>query len=280
MVVSGLEGCAVYLDDVVIFSDTWEEHLARINSLFVRLSDARLTVNLAKCEFAKAIVVYLVKVVGQGKVCAVQAKVSAVEEYPVPTTKKELQRFLGLVGYYRSFCKNFSTVVAPLTDLLKGNTQFIWSSKCQKAFENIKSVLCSSPVLAAPLMDRPFELQVDESDVGAGAVLLQKDMNGVERPVSFYSKKFNAFQLNYSVIEEETLALIWALQHFGVYVGSSVPLVVYTDHNPLTFLHSVHCPNRRLMRWMLYLQSYCLDIRHIKGSENVVADALSRVHGS
>ncbi len=125
LVVSGLEGCAVYLDDVVIYSNTWEEHLSRIKHLFARKSDARLTVNLAKCEFAKATVTYLGKVVGQGNVCAVQAKVSATEEYPVPTTKKELQRFLGLVGYYRSFCKNFSTVVAPLTDLPKGKAYLV-----------------------------------------------------------------------------------------------------------------------------------------------------------
>lgn len=113
---------------------------------------------------------------------------------------------------------------------------------------------------------------VEMSDVGAGAVLLQKDTNGVGQPVSFYSK------LKYSVIEKETLALIWALQH--LYVGSSVPLAVCTDHNPLTFLYSIHCPNRRLMRRMGYLQSFCLDIRHIKGSENVVANALSRIHRS
>lgn len=276
MVLSGLEGCAVYLDDVVIYSDTWEEHLARIKKLFDRLSNARLTINLAKCEFAKATVIYLGKVVGQGKVCAVQAKVSAIHKYPVPTTKKELQRFLGLVGYYCSFCRNFSTVVAPLSDLLKGTACFVWSASCQQAFENVKSVLCSSPVLAAPCMDQPFKLHVDASDVGAGAVLLQSDSCGVDRPMSFYSKKFNSFELNYSVIKKETLALIWALQHFDVYVGLSVPLVVYTDHNPVTFLNTVHCPNRRLMRWMLYLQPYCLDIRHIKGSNNVVADALSR----
>lgn len=279
-VVSGLEGCAVYLDDVVIYSDTWEEHLARIKRLFDRLSEACLTVNLAKCDFAKATVTYLGKVVGQGTVCAVEAKVSAITKYPVPTTKKELQRFLGLVGYYRSFCKNFSTVVAPLTDLLKGKARYVWSDVCQQAFGNVKSVLSSPPVLAAPCMVRPFQLHVDASDVGTGAVLFQADGSGVDRPVSFYSKKFNSFQLNYSVIEKETLALIWALQHFDVYVGSSVPLVVYTDHNPITFLHSVCCPNRRLMRWMLYLQAYCLDIRHIKGSDNVVADALSRAPSS
>lgn len=114
-VVSGLEGCSVYLDDLVIYSDTWHAHLKRIRALFDRLSEARLTVNLAKCEFARATVTYLGRVVGQGHVAPVQAKVRAVEHFPRPTTKKELQRFLGLVGYYRSFCKNFSTVVFHMT---------------------------------------------------------------------------------------------------------------------------------------------------------------------
>ena len=94
--------------------------------------------------------------------------------------------------------------------------------------------------------------------------------------MSFFSRKFSSYQINYSVIEKESLALIWALQHFEVYVDSSVPILIYTDHNPITFLHSLPCPNRRLMCWFLFLQSYCLDIRHIKGSENIVADALSR----
>lgn len=110
MVVSGLEGRAVYLDDDVIYSNTWEEHLAHIKKLLDHRGDVRLTVNLAKCEFAKTTIICLGKVVGQGKVCAVQAKVSAIETYPVPPTKKELQCFFDLVRYYRSFCKNFSTV--------------------------------------------------------------------------------------------------------------------------------------------------------------------------
>ena len=137
--------------------------------------------------------------------------------------------------------------------------------------------MCSAPVLSAPRFDRPFALQVDASHVGVGAVLLQNDDLGFEKPVSFFSKKFNSYQLNYSTIEKEALALVWALKHFDVYVGSGVvPVVVYTDHNPLTFLNSLQCPNQRLIRWSLLLQSYWLDIRHIKGSDNVVADALSR----
>lgn len=233
------------------------------------------TLNLAKCDFAKATVTYLGKVVGQGKVRPISAKVSAVSEFPVPTTKKELMRFLGLVGYYRSFCRNFSSVVAPLTGLLKAKVKFIWSP-CQKAFEDVKSLLCSAPVLLAPSFNQPFKMQVDASHVGAGAVLLQADEQGIDHPISFFSKKFNSYQLNYSVIEKEALALILALQHLQVYIDSETCLTVYSDHNPLTFLNSLQNPNQRLMRWALFLQPYQLDIKHIKGTENVMADALCR----
>lgn len=275
-VVGGLEGCAVYLDDVVIYSDTWEDHLKRIRALFDRLVWARLTINLAKCEFAKAIVTYLGKVVGQGEVRPINAKVLAIQEFPIPSTKKELMRFLGMSGYYRGFCPDFASVVTPLTELLKTEVKYVWSPSCQQAFDEVKSLLSSAPVLAAPQLNLPFQLQVDASDVGAGTVLLQKGEDGVAKPVSYFSKKFKGYQRNYSVIEKEALALIWALQHFDVYVGSGSGLVVYTDHNPLTFLRSLQNPNQRLMRWALFLQPYHLDIRHIKGKDNVMADALSR----
>lgn len=275
LVVRGLDGCAVYLDDLVVFSDTWEDHVSRLRAVFVRLSEAGLTVNLAKCEFAKATVVYLGRVVGQGSVRPVRAQVEAIDSFPPPQTKKELMRFLGMVGYYRCFCPNFSSVVSPLTDLLKAGRKYVWSLLCQKAFERVKGLITNSPVLAAPQWDREFQLEVDASLVGAGAVLLQADRLGVNRPVCFFSRKFNRHQLNYSVIEKETLALIWALQHFQVYVGSG-PVVVFSDHNPLTFLSTLQAPSQRLVRWALFLQSYTLEIRHVRGTDNVVADALSR----
>lgn len=186
-------------------------------------------------------------------------------------------RFLGMIGYYRNFCCNFSTVVSPLTNLLKKSVKFDWSLECQQAFENAKLLLSSAPVLVAPKLDQPFQIQVDASQVGAGAVLLQRDKNGVDRPVCYFSRKFNQHQCNYSTIEKEALALIWALQNFDVYVGGGLhPVVIYSDHNPLTFLHSLKNANQRLMRWALFLQPYRLSIRHIKGVENVMADALSR----
>ena len=275
-VIGDMSGCAVYLDDVVVYSDSWEKHVERIEELFTRLAGARLTVNLAKCEFARATVTYLGRVVGQGEVRPVEAKVQAVEQFPVPVTKKELMRFLGLVGYYRCFCQNFSSVVAPLTNLLRKDAKFVWTPLCQQAFDQVKSLLCAAPVLAAPRVGQPFELYVDASHVGSGAVLAQRDNLGICRPVSYFSKKFNKHQVNYSVIEKETFALILALKHFDVYLSGSASIIVHTDHNPITFLSSLKCPNQRLIRWSLFLQSYNLDIRYIKGTENVVADALSR----
>lgn len=279
-VVSGLQGCAVYLDDVVVYSEEWSEHLDRIRALFSRLVDARLTVNLAKCEFAQATVAYLGKIVGQGQVKPVHAKVVAIDKFPVPTNKTELRRFLGMVGYYRSFCSNFSTVVAPLTNLLKDKVKFEWTVTSQTAFDNVKLLMTSAPVLMAPRFDQPFQMQVDASHVGAGAVLLQSDEQGVDRPTCYFSRKFNCHQLNYSTIEKETLALIWGLQQFDVYLaGGAVPITVYSDHNPLTFLHTLKSPSQRLMRWALFLQPYNLHIRHIRGVDNVMADALSRAPG-
>lgn len=203
-VVSGLSGCAVYLNNVVVCSDTWEQHLERVRALFLRLLEAKLTINLAKCEFAKATVFYLRREVGHGYVRPLKEKVRAIEGFPVPSTKKDLMRFLGMVGYYRGFCPNFSSVVAPLTNLLKASVPFVWSSGCQQAFNNVKLLLSSNPVLVAPQFDKPFMIQVDASQIGAGAVLLQTGLDGVDHPVCYFSRKFNSYQVNYSVIERDT----------------------------------------------------------------------------
>lgn len=277
-VLAGIPNCSAYLDDVVVYSRDWSEHLKSLRDVFQRFASASLTLNLTKCEFGQAKVTYLGKEVGHGQVRPVEAKVEAISEFPVPTTRRELRRFLGIAGYYRSFCRNFSSVVSPLTSLLSPSKSFVWDEKCQYAFESVKTLLSSSPVLAAPDLNRPFKLEVDASNVGAGAVLLQDDEQGIAHPVSYFSRKFNKNQLNYSVIEKETLALIFALQHFEVYVGCSVqPLIVFTDHSPLTFLSKLYNHNQRLTWWSLFLQSYNLDIRHKKGVENILADALSRV---
>lgn len=164
--------------------------------------------------------------------------------------------------YYRSFCRNFSTIVQPLTNLLSPNSVYVWSNKCQEAFDSIKTLLCRARGLAPPDIARPFKLEVDASAVGAGAILLQEDPSGDDHPVCYFSRKFNKYQLRYSTIEKETLALLLALQHFEVYVGSSsLPVVVYTDHNPLVFLSQMYNHNQRLMWWALIVQEYNLQIK-------------------
>ena len=187
-------------------------------------------------------------------------------------------RFLGMAGYYRRFCRKFSVIVEPLTNVLHKDKKFEWQEKCEVAFEKVKAMLMHKPVLCAPNFQKPFKLAVDASDVGAGAVLLQEDVNGVEHPVCYFSKKFEKGQKNYCTSEKELLALVLALQHFEIYVSAGgYPVTVYTDHNPLTFLHRLKNKNQRLLRWSVLLQQYTLDIQHIKGQENVIADALSRV---
>lgn len=269
--------CRAYLDDIVIYSSEWGEHMTTLREVFGRLLNASLTLNLAKCEFGKGTVLYLGQQVGRGQVCPADAKISAIRAFPEPKTRRELRRFLGMSGYYRRFCKNFSSVAAPLTSLTSPAKPFVWSNECKQSFESLKGIMCCTPVLKAPDFMLPFKLEVDASAVGAGAVLLQEDAHGIDHPVSYFSRKFNRHQLGYSTIEKEALALLFALQHFEVYLGSSEkPVQVFTDHNPLVFLSRMHNYNQRLMRWSLIVQDYNLNIVHKKGSENVLADALSR----
>ncbi|KAI2668043.1 Retrovirus-related Pol polyprotein from transposon 17.6 [Labeo rohita] len=280
-VLVGVINCEVYMDDVVVYSSSWEEHVKALEDVFSKLAAASLTLNAAKSEFGKAVVTYLGKQVDQGCVRPVVAKVEAILQFPTPSNKHELRRFLGMAGYYRGFCRNFSAVVSPLTDLLSSSRKFIWDSSCSLAFDAVKDLLCNAPVLSAPNFEKPFKLQVDASATGLGAVLLQEDEHDVDHPISYFSKKFMSYQRCYSTIEKEALALLLVFQHFNVYVGgSATPLFVYTDHNPLTFLAQMSNANQRLMRWLLIIQEYNLEVRHLRGSENVIADALSRANGA
>ena len=244
--VRDIDGCEGYIDDVVIFSDNWSDHIRQIERFFQIMREAKLTINLMKSEFGKATVKYLGHIVGQGQ----------------------------------NFCLNFSEIAAPLTNLLSKKVKFVWTDDCQLAFDKVKLLLQKSPVLKSPDYEKPFKLIIDSSDVGTGSVLVQEASDGLDHPVSYFSKKFLKYQKNYSVVEKETLGLVLALEHFDVYLGSTpFKIKVYTDHNPLTFLKTMKNKNQRLVRWSLALQEYNLDIQHIPGSENVVADALSRCIG-
>ncbi|XP_063586255.1 uncharacterized protein LOC134763618 [Penaeus indicus] len=274
---AGLEGVRCYLDDLVVWSSSWEDHLIRLRALFSTLAEANLTVNLMKSEFGHAHVIFLGHVVGQGQLAPVAAKIEAVQQYPTPSTRKSLMRFIGLAGYYRRFCKNFAQVSTPLTDLLSTKRTFKWSPECQTAFENLKNMLTNAPVLQAPDMNKPFSIHVDASDAGIGAVLLQPGPSEVLHPVCYMSFKYKPYQKSYATVEKEALGLIVALEKFKVYLLSTrYAIEIFTDHNPLRFIESVKFKNVRVLRWALELQPYNVKITHIKGKENIIADALSR----
>ena len=277
-VIADIENCEVYIDDIVIYSVDWQVHIKTIEKLFDRLSEANLTINLAKSEFGCAHLTYLGHVVGQGRVRPVHAKVEAVANFPTPEDKKQLMRFLGMAGYYRKFCPNFSAIAEPLTCILSKRIPFTWNSACDSAFQKLKAILLNDPVLAAPNFSCPFKLAVDASDLAVGGVLLQDDAMGIEHPVSYFSKKLLKNQRNYSTIEKECLSIILAVQHFEVYLSCSSPIVIYSDHSPLVFLNKMKTKNQRLLRWSLFLQSFDIEIKNIKGKDNVIADCLSRVN--
>ena len=276
-ITDNIEICDGYIDDIDIYSNTWSEHISQIRMLFNKLTVAKLVINLVKSEFCKVYVQYLGHLVGHGHISPVTSKVEAIIEFPRPSCKKELMRFLGMASFYRKFCKNFSSVAVPLTRLLEKGQSYTWGDEQEKAFVKLKGLLMSTPVLVAPNFSKPFKLATDACDVGIGAVLLQEDQNGIEHPVAYFSRKLTKSQRNYSTIEKETLALITALDHFRVYVNSAdQPITVYTDHNPIVFIHKMKDRNQRLLRWSLILQEYNLNILHIRGKDNIIADALSR----
>ena len=277
-IVQDLEGTAAYLDDIVVVADTWREHLIRLQRLFCKLQDSGLTINLAKSQFGQGSVTYLGHIVGRGEVLPKVANVAALFALPTPTTRKELLRFLGMAGFYRRFCSNFSTVAAPLTDLTSTTVPFKWTPACEQSFSRLKTLLASHPVVHAPDFSQPFHLQVDASGVGVGAVLLQPDPStGVLHPVAYHSAKLKQHQRAYSTIEKEALALVSAIQKFDCYLHLAPhTTMVFSDHNPLTFIHSMKDKNQRILRWALYLQPYHLSVQHIKGVDNVFADSLSR----
>lgn len=277
-VLHGCEHCsAAYLDDVVIFSSSWSEHLQHVSLVLRKIQQAGLTLNPAKCEWAKRETRYLGYLLGRGEVRRQIDRVEATRHCPRPRTKKEVRSFLGLVGWYRRFVPQFSTVAAPLT-ALTGKDQrnpVTWTDECQAAFDCLKHRLCSSPVLKSPGVNQKFLVQVDASAVGLGAVLAQGDA-GEERPILYLSRKLQPRETRYSAVEKEGLAIKWALESLRYYLlGKEFDLE--TDHRALTWINSMKDHNARLTRWYLSLQPFKLNIYHRAGKSNVVVDYLSRL---
>ena len=265
-----------FIDDILIASETWDEHVTSLKAVLDRLKEVNLTVKPSKCFLGFSELSFLGHQIGKGKVCPEEDKIGKIAAAVLPTTKKELRAFLGLAGYYRKFVPNFAEVSAPLTDMTKKGQpdKLKWSSKCVSSFNELKTALIKKPILALPDCNQPFVLRTDASDIGIGAVLLQ-ERDGKLHPVHYASKKLNAAARNYSVAERECLAVVWAVKKFEPYLYGT-HFTLETDHQALQFLDKCKTENGRLMRWSLCLQQYSYTTKVIPGKDNVGADYLSR----
>ncbi|CAM4650486.1 unnamed protein product [Caretta caretta] len=277
----GVESFAVaYIDDICVFSQTWEDHVSQVRQVLDQLQGAGLTVKAEKCKVGMAEVSYLGHRVGSSRLKPEPAKVEVIRDWPAPHTKKQVQAFIGMAGYYRRFVPHFSAIATPITELCKKGKpdKVVWTKQCQVAFRALKEALVSGPVLANPDFDKAFVVFTDASDTGLGAVLMQEDEKGERHPIVYLSKKLLPREQHYAAIEKECLAMVWALKKLEPYLFGR-HFTVYTDHSPLTWLHQMKGANAKLLRWSLLLQDYDMDVVHVKGSANLIADALSRRGG-
>jgi hypothetical protein len=265
----------VYLDDLLLFSETIEDHARRMRLIFDRVREANFKLSVAKCTFAVPEVVYLGHVVNKNGVAPDPSKVTAIKGFPRPKTVRDIRAFLGLSGYYRAFIKNYAAISRPLTQLTKKDVKFVWTDIQQQAFDNLKAALTSDSVLAHPRFDQQFILSTDASDYAISAILSQLH-NGKERPISFASRMLNTAERNYSTTQKELLAVVFGTQiHRCFLYGRKFKII--TDHAALKWLITVknhQCA--RLTRWVLKLTEYEFEIEHKAGKKHVNADSLSR----
>jgi len=276
-VTAGLPNVHNYLDDCLVHTESWDEHLVCLKALLTRLREAGLTAKPSKCQMAFSELEFLGHMVGSGKLFPTLDKVEAMRDASPPKTKKEMRSFLGLASFYRRYVPNFAAISCPLSDATKkGKPNAIsWEAPLLRAYKTLKAALTCNPVLRLPDFNKSFLLQTDASDKGLGAILLQEH-DGAKFPVIFLSRKLTAPEKNYSVIEKECLALVWAVKSLDTYLQGR-EFVILTDHAPLLYLNKAKSDNGRLMRWALLLHQYRFRIESVKGKDNHGPDFLSRI---
>ena len=273
----GLKGVDNYIDDILIHTESFDDHVKCLEEVLKRLSEANMTAKPSKCFFGFETIKFLDHNVGNGSITPIMRTLKKKEEAERPKTKKQVRSFLGLTGYYRDFIQNYSTIVAPLTDLTKKAkpNRVLWEEKHENSYNELKSALSKAPVLRLPDMNKEFVLQTDASDVGLGAVVMQR-YDGLLFPVCYANRKLLPREKNYSVVERECLALVWAVQKFHVLLYGK-RFTLQTDHASLAHINKAKLTNSRVLRWSLILQEYWFRVEAIKGSFNVCADYLRRI---
>ncbi|MEW8546530.1 MAG: reverse transcriptase domain-containing protein [Candidatus Thiodiazotropha sp.] len=289
IVLEGLNSfCQAYLDDILIFSATIEDHLSHINQVFDRLRQHKLKLKLKKCSFFKQQTKYLGFVISADGIRPDPDKVKVMKNLPPPTTVKEVRGAIGMLSYYRRYIPNFAEIAAPIIDLTRKYAKFSWTPQCDRAFNFLKESLTIIPLLSYPDVNRGYVLYVDSSDTCIGACLAQPDEENEtaesqanpyfknEKPIYFLSHRLSRSQCKWPIIEKECYAIFYSLNKLNFYLAGA-SFVIRTDCKPLKYLLDADIKNRRVALWSLSIASYSCQIEYLPGECNTVADLLSRV---
>ena len=268
-------GVFVYIDDVTIYSNSFEEHIRLLKEVFKRLRQYQFKMKPKKCTFATHEVEVLGHVINEEGIKPAPSKINAVTNYPVPQNKADLRSFLGLIGYYRNYIQGCSRITEPLSRMLKKDVKFQWSNKAQATFDKIKGILTSDKILKRPDYDRPFILKTDASADGLGAVLVQTDDKGREFPVAYSSRRTSPTESKYGATQLEVLAVVWAVKLLHHYLAGR-PFKLVTDHQAIKSLMNMQNPPALYARWIMRLLPYEIDVVYKPGKMHGDADALSR----
>jgi transposase InsO family protein len=265
----------VFLDDVLVYSRTREEHIKHVRQVLDRLRERKLYCKLSKCEFFQREVEFLGHQLGANGLSVSADKVKAVREWPTPKNTTEVRSFLGLAGFYRRFVKDFSKIAMPLTELTQDRRVWGWGESQKAAMAALQKALCSAPILLTPDPTKQFVLNCDACKYAIGATLQQDQGQGLQ-PVAYRSRKLTPAEVNYDTREQEFLALVDACSHWRHYLHGEQPFKLLSDHDSLKYHKTMPHLSGRLARWIEKMAEFDYTIEHIPGVKNVVADALSR----
>ena len=278
-----LNWCIIYLDDVVIFSRTPEEHLNQLDAVFTKIGEAGLKLKPSKCEFFKQRIAYLGHIVSDKGIETDPKKIEAIVNWPVPKTVHDVRSFLGFTNYYRKFIYKYAQKAKPLNKLISGenvkkkHSKVDWTDECQTAFELLKETCTNAPLLAYANYKKPFRLNMDASEKGLGAVLYQQQNDGTFRVIAYVSRTLSKSERNYDAHKLEFLALKWSVtQRFHEYLYGGT-FEVYTNNNPLTYVLTSAKLDAIGQRWIASLANYDFKIFYQRGHLNVDADSLNRI---
>jgi len=270
-------GVLAYMDDILVYAKTWEEHDHLVKEVLQHLQKNGLAVAPEKCVWRALEVEFLGYVIGRNGIEMAKNKVEAVQDWKTPKSLTEVQSFLGFANFYQHFIQDYSKIARPLTELTKRTEKWMWTNEAEMAFKELKHRFTSAPILAHFDAQRPVIIETDASDFAIGAILSQRDEEKRLHPVAFHSQKFTPVEINYKIHDKELLAIVDAFKHWRRYCeGATHQVQVFSDHQNLEYFTTTKVLNRRQARWAQELAGVYFRIYYRPGTQNGKPDALSR----